>query len=66
MDPRTRRLLEGPIGPTLLRLALPNIALTLVQASIDLIETYPLSSFRAWPPAAPRRGMCRSDDGKFD
>src|SRR5712692_8566895 len=40
MDPRTRRLLEGPIGPTLLRLALPNIALTLVQASIGLIETY--------------------------
>ena len=40
MDPRTRRLLEGPIGPTLLRLALPNVVLTLVQASVGLIETY--------------------------
>jgi hypothetical protein len=25
MDPRTRVLLEAPIGPTLLRLALPNV-----------------------------------------
>jgi putative MATE family efflux protein len=40
MDPRTKRLLEDPIGPTLLRLALPNVILTLVQASIGLIETY--------------------------
>ena len=40
MDPRTRRLLEGPIGPTLLRLAFPNVVLTMVQASIGLIETY--------------------------
>jgi putative MATE family efflux protein len=40
MDPRTRRLLEDPIGLTLLRLALPNVILTLVQASIGLIETY--------------------------
>jgi putative MATE family efflux protein len=40
MDPRTRRLLEDPIGPTLLRLAFPNVLLTLVQTSIGLIETY--------------------------
>src|SRR5262245_59553775 len=40
MDPRTQRLLEGPIGPTLLRLAFPNVVLTMVQASIGLIETY--------------------------
>jgi Na+-driven multidrug efflux pump len=40
MDPRTRRLLEGPIGATLLRLAWPNIVLTMVQASVGLIETY--------------------------
>ncbi|MCC6778172.1 MAG: MATE family efflux transporter [Hyphomicrobiales bacterium] len=40
MDPRTRRLLEDPIGPTLLRLALPNVLLTTVQTSIGLIETY--------------------------
>ncbi len=40
MDPRTQSLLEDPIGPTLLRLALPNVILTLVQVSIGLIETY--------------------------
>lgn len=40
MDARTRRLLDAPIGPTLLRLALPNVIVMLVQASIGLIETY--------------------------
>jgi len=40
MDPRTRALLEGPIVPTLLRLALPNVAVMVVQAAIGLIETY--------------------------
>jgi Na+-driven multidrug efflux pump len=40
MDPRTRRLLEGPIGATLLRLAWPNIVLTMVQTSVGLIETF--------------------------
>ena len=33
-------LLEAPIGPTLLRLALPNVIVMAVQASIGLIETY--------------------------
>jgi putative MATE family efflux protein len=40
MDPRTRVLLEAPIGPTLLRLALPNVIVMAVQASIGLIETF--------------------------
>lgn len=40
MDVRTRRLLEAPIAPTLLRLAAPNVLVMLVQASIGLIETY--------------------------
>ena len=40
MDARTRRLLEGPIGPTLLRLAVPNVLLTTVQAAIGLVEVY--------------------------
>ncbi|HYI27438.1 MAG TPA: MATE family efflux transporter, partial [Bradyrhizobium sp.] len=40
MDPRTRRLLEAPLAPTLLRLAGPNVITTLVQASAGLIETY--------------------------
>ena len=40
MDARTRGLLEAPIASTLLRLALPNMVTTLVQASTGLIETY--------------------------
>ena len=40
MDPRTQMLLEAPIGSTLLRLALPNIVVMVMQASIGLIETY--------------------------
>jgi len=40
MDPRTRALLEAPIGATIVRLALPNIVVMVLQASIGLIETY--------------------------
>lgn len=40
MDPRTRALLEAPIGATLLRLAAPNVVVMVVQSSIGLIETY--------------------------
>jgi len=40
MDPRTRVLLEAPIGRTLLRLALPNVVVMVVQSAIGLIETY--------------------------
>jgi len=40
LDPRTRRLLEGPIAATLLRLAWPNVAVMLAQASTGLIETW--------------------------
>ncbi len=40
LDPRTRMLLEAPIVPTLLRLALPNVLVMVAQASIGLIETY--------------------------
>lgn len=39
-DPRTRRLLEGSIAATLLRLAAPNVLVMMVQASLGLIETY--------------------------
>jgi putative MATE family efflux protein len=38
--PRTRLLLEGPIVPTLLRLASPNVLVMVAQASTGLIETY--------------------------
>jgi putative MATE family efflux protein len=40
LDPRTRMLLEAPVGPTILGLALPNVVGMVVQASIGLIETY--------------------------
>ena len=40
MDPRTRMLLEAPVGRTIVRLALPNVAVMVVQTSIGLIETY--------------------------
>ena len=40
VDPRTRRLLEAPIAPTLLRLAAPNVLVMVAQASVGLIETY--------------------------
>lgn len=40
MDARTRLLLEGPVTATLLRLAIPNVVVMAVQASIGLIETY--------------------------
>ena len=40
LDPRTRTLLEAPILPTLLRLAIPNLIMTLVQGSIGLIDIY--------------------------
>jgi putative MATE family efflux protein len=40
LDPRTKLLIEAPIVPTLLRLAVPNVITTAVQASTGLIETY--------------------------
>ncbi|WP_462389443.1 MATE family efflux transporter [Acidovorax sp. Q11] len=40
LDPRTRMLLEAPIAPTLLRLAMPNVLVMLAQAGVGLIETY--------------------------
>ena len=40
MSPRTRKLLNGPILPTLLQLAWPNVLVMLAQASTGLIETW--------------------------
>src|SRR4051812_31406569 len=40
MDPRTKALLEGPIVPTLVRLAWPNVIILFAQAATGLIETY--------------------------
>jgi putative MATE family efflux protein len=40
LNPRTQVLLQGPIVPTLLRLAWPNVLVMLAQASTGLIETW--------------------------
>src|SRR6185369_8422731 len=40
MDPRTRVLLAGPIVPTLLRMAWPNVIIMFAQAATGLVETY--------------------------
>ncbi len=40
MNPRTRRLLHGPIIPTLLLMAWPNVLVMMAQASTGLIETW--------------------------
>lgn len=37
---RTRRLLEGPILSTLLRLAAPNVVVLVVQTAINVVEAY--------------------------
>lgn len=36
----TRRLLEGPIAPTLLRLAAPNVVVLVVQVGLNTLEAY--------------------------
>jgi putative MATE family efflux protein len=40
MDKRTLLLLEAPVIPTILRMAVPNVIVMVVQTSIGLIETY--------------------------
>src|SRR5215471_12453743 len=40
MDAATRRLLEGPIAPTLLRLAAPNVVMLVAQVAISILEAY--------------------------
>ncbi len=43
MNHRTRVLLHGPIVPTLLKMAWPNVLVMLAQSSTGLIETWWLS-----------------------
>src|SRR6266508_2208525 len=40
LSPRTRVLLHGPIVPTLLRMAWPNVLVMFAQAATGLIETW--------------------------
>jgi putative MATE family efflux protein len=36
--PRVRRLLEGPVAPTLVRLAAPNVLVTMLQAAVATLD----------------------------
>ena len=47
ISPRTRVLLHGPIVPTLLRMAWPNVLVMVAQAATGLIETW---SYRSSGP----------------
>src|SRR5512132_3044486 len=40
MDATTRRLLDGPIAPTLLALAVPNVVMLVAQVAINVLEGY--------------------------
>lgn len=40
MDPRTRLLLEAPIGRLILKLAAPNLLVLLAQSAVGLIEVF--------------------------
>jgi len=40
MDARTRMLLEAPVGQTIVRLAMPNVVVMVIQSAIGLLETY--------------------------
>jgi len=50
---RTRQLLDGPIGPTLLRLAAPNLVVMTVQAAVNAGEAY----FLGWLGADALAGV---------
>ena len=40
LSPRTARLLEAPIVPTLVSLAAPNAAVTLLQSGVSILDAY--------------------------
>src|SRR5437867_8007394 len=40
MAPRTRRLLEGPVAPTVRALAAPNVVMLVAQVAITVLEAY--------------------------
>ncbi len=50
---RTRQLLEAPITPTLLRLAMPNVVVMMAQAAVSTCEVY----FISWLGAEALAGV---------
>jgi putative MATE family efflux protein len=53
MAARTRHLLEAPITPTLLRLAMPNVVVMMAQAAVSTCEVY----FVGWLGAEALAGV---------
>ena len=49
VDEKTRVLLEGPIVPTLIRLAWPNVLVMLAQSDTGLIEMRDISRLGVTP-----------------
>jgi putative MATE family efflux protein len=50
---RTQRLLDGPIAPTLLRLAAPNVVVMVAQAAVSTLDAY----FVGWLGAPALAGV---------
>src|SRR5262245_46693482 len=50
--PRTRRLLEDPIGPTLARLAGPNVVVSLAQMAVAIADAWYVGYLGVAPLAA--------------
>ena len=61
-DLRTERMLNAPVVSLLIRLALPNVAIMLVQASIGLIETWWVAELGTDALAGICRAYASSDD----
>ena len=53
LSPRTRLLLEGPVAPTLLRLAAPNVLVMVVQAIVTTLDAI----FVGWLGSAALAGV---------
>jgi putative MATE family efflux protein len=53
LSPRTRLLLEGPVAPTLLRLAAPNVLVMVVQAIVTTLDAV----FVGWLGSAALAGV---------
>ena len=56
MDPRTRTLLEAPILPTLLRLAIPNLVMTGNLTHVFLMLGLALAAFGTMIALAVKSG----------
>lgn len=51
-SPRTKRLLEGPVAPTLLALAIPNIGVAILQTAVAIADAWYVGQLGVAPLAA--------------